>query len=82
VLERHVYLNEPKQMTRKVDVRTPFDMALDPAGRAIHRQRTLDAIRAYHAAGKPARTWPLAFLIRRIAHHLTDHAWELEDRSI
>jgi hypothetical protein len=81
VLERHVYLNEPKQMTRKVEVRTPFDMALDPAGRAEHRQQTLDAIRAYHAAGKPARTWPIAFLIRRIAHHLTDHGWELEDRS-
>ena len=82
VLERHVYVNEPEQMTRKVEVRSPRDMVLDPAGRAIHRQQTLDAIRAYHAAGRSARTWPLAFLIRRIAHHLMDHAWELEDRSI
>ena len=80
VLERHVYVNEPEQMTRKVEVRSPRDMVLDPAGRAIHRQQTLDAIRAYHAAGRSARTWPLAFLIRRIAHHLMDHAWELEDR--
>lgn len=82
VLERHVYANEPEQLTRKVEVRTPRDMVLHPAGRAVHRQETLDAIRAYHAAGRPARTWPLAFLIRRIAHHLMDHARELEDRSI
>ena len=82
VLERHVYVNEPEQLTRKVEVRTPRDMVLDPGGRAIHRQQTLDAIRAYHAAGRSARTWPLAFLIRRIAHHVMDHAWELEDRSI
>ena len=82
VLERHVYINEPEQMTRKVEVRSPRDMVLDAAGRAIHRQQTLDAIREYHAAGRTARTWPLAFLIRRIGHHLMDHAWELEDRSI
>ena len=82
VIERHVYKNEPEQFTRKIEVRTPKDMALDPAGRAEHRQRTLEAIRAYHAAGRLARTWPLAFLIRRMAHHLMDHAWELEDRSL
>jgi len=81
VLERHTYISESEQMTRKVEVRSPRDMVLDPAGRAIHRQQTLDAIRAYHADGRPARTWPLAFLIRRLAHHLMDHAWELEDRS-
>ncbi len=82
VIERHVYVNEPEQFTRKVEVRTPRDMVLDPAGRALHRQHTLDAIRAYAAAGRQARTWPLPFLIRRIAHHVMDHAWELEDRSI
>jgi hypothetical protein len=82
VIGRHVHVSESEQMTRKVEVRTPRDMILDPSGRAEHRQQTLDAIRAYHAAGKPARSWPLAFLIRRLAHHLMDHAWELEDRSM
>jgi hypothetical protein len=80
-VERHVYVNEPNQFTRKVGVRTPRDMVLSPDGRAIHRQATLDAIRAYHAAGRAANTWPLAFLVRRVAHHAMDHAWELEDRS-
>ena len=42
----------------------------------------LDAICAYNAEGKPARTWPLQFLVRRTAQHVMDHAWELEDRDL
>lgn len=81
-LEGHVYVSEAGQMTRKVDVRTPRDMLFDPAGRAMHRQQTLAAIRAYHADGRQARSWPIPFLIRRMAQHLLDHTWELQDRSI
>jgi hypothetical protein len=78
---RHVYANEPEQFTRKVEVRTPREVVLTPDGRATHRQETLDAIRAYNAEGKTARTWPIQFLVRRIAHHVMDHAWEMEDRD-
>ena len=79
---RHVHLNEPEQFTRKVEVRTPREAMLSPDGRAAHREATLDAIRAYNAEGKTARTWPIQFLIRRIAHHAMDHAWEMEDRDL
>jgi hypothetical protein len=78
---RHVYANEPEQMSRKVEVRTPKEVVLTPKGLAAHRQAYLDAIRAYNAEGKPARTWPIQFLIRRTAHHAMDHAWEMEDRA-
>jgi hypothetical protein len=78
---RHVYVTEPEQMTRKVEVRTEREAVLTPDGLAAHRRATLDAIRAYNAAGKPARTWPIQFLLRRIAHHVMDHAWEMEDRD-
>jgi hypothetical protein len=78
---RHVYLNEPGQFSRKVEVRTPFEDVLAPGGLARHRQEYLDAIRAYNTDGKPARTWPIQFLVRRTAHHVMDHAWEMEDRS-
>jgi hypothetical protein len=79
---RHVHLNEPEQFTRKVEVRTPREPMLTLDGRAAHREETLDAIRAYNAEGKAARTWPIQFLIRRIAHHVMDHAWEMEDRDL
>ena len=80
---RHVHVNEPEQFTRKVEVRTPRELVLTPDGRAAHREATLEAIRAYNAEGRIAgRTWPIQFLIRRIAHHVMDHAWELEDRDL
>ena len=79
---RHVVLNEPDQFSRKVEVRTPFEVVLTPDGLATHRQVYLDAIRAYNAEGRPARTWPIQFLVRRTAHHVMDHAWEMEDRDL
>jgi hypothetical protein len=78
---RHVYLNEPDQWSKKVEVRTPLESVLNAAGLAAHRAAYLDAIRAYNAEGKPARSWPIQFLIRRTAHHVMDHAWEMEDRD-
>ena len=78
---RHVIINEPEQFSRKVEVRTPPDVVITPGGLAKHRQRYLDAIRAYNAEGRPARTWPIQFLVRRTAHHAMDHAWEMEDRA-
>jgi len=82
-LFRHVHVNEAQQFTRKVEVRTPREMVLSPDGRAAHREATLDAIRAYNAEGRIAgRSWPIQFLVRRIAHHVMDHAWEMEDRDL
>jgi hypothetical protein len=77
----HVYINEPEQFSRKVEVRTPPDVVLTADGLATHRQGYLKAIRAYNAEDKPARTWPIQFLVRRTAHHVMDHAWEMEDRD-
>ena len=79
---RHVYGTEPANWSRKVGVRTELDVVLTRDGLERHRQQYLDAIRAYNAEGKPARTWPIQFLVRRTAHHLMDHAWELEDRDL
>ncbi len=78
----HVYVTEPDQFSRKVEVRTALDVVQTPAGLVRHREAYLDAIRAYNAEGKSARTWPIQFLIRRTAHHVMDHAWELEDRDL
>ena len=79
---RHVYGSEPEQFSRKVEVRTAREVVLTPDGRARHRHDYIEAIRAYNAQGKAARTWPIQFLVRRTAHHVMDHAWELEDRGL
>ncbi len=80
-IARHVYIGEPDQLSRKVEVRTDPAVVMTPDGLAAHREAYLDAIRAWNAEGKRARTWPIQFLIRRTAHHVMDHAWELEDRD-
>ncbi len=79
---RHVYGTEPAQFSRKVGVRTSHAILLTPDDLATHRLEYLDTIRAYNAGAKPARTWPIQFLIRRTAHHVMDHAWEMEDRDL
>ena len=63
-------------------MRTPLEVVLTTKGLAAHRAAYLDAIRTYNAEGRPARTWPIQFLIRRTAQHAMDHAWELEDRDL
>jgi hypothetical protein len=60
---RHVYGTEPEQFSRKVEVRTPIEVVLAPDGLATHRNAYLHAIRAYNVEGKPARTWPIQFLV-------------------
>lgn len=78
----HVHVSELRNWSPKVGVRSELDALLTPDGLADHRARFVDAIRAYHAEGRPARRWPIAFLIRRTAQHVMDHAWELEDRDL
>ena len=78
---RHVYASEAEQFSRKVEVRTPREVVLTHEGLVGHRMAYLEAIRAYNAEGRPARTWPIQFLIRRTAQHVMDHTWEIEDRD-
>jgi hypothetical protein len=33
-------------------------------------------------AGSPAATWPPQYSLRRLAWHVLDHAWEIEDKSV
>ena len=49
---------------------------------SAHRDTYCDAIRALHAQGKMARTWPLRYLIRHTAFHTLDHTWEMEDKDL
>ena len=54
----------------------------DAAAVAATRNAILDAIRA--SAGGPQggeKRWPPRYVARRMAWHVLDHAWEIEDRS-
>jgi hypothetical protein len=77
---RHVIVNE-QDWARKLGLHIERGM---PTEEALSAQRDAycAAIRALHAEGKPARSWPLRYLIRHTAFHALDHTWEMEDKDL
>jgi hypothetical protein len=67
---------------KKLGVSTPRDAMPTDKELTAHRDAYCQAIRAFHAQGQMARTWPLRFLIRHTAFHTLDHAWEMEDKDL
>ena len=61
---------------RKIGVRAS-DATTD-----VRRELIVEALRAGGLPQGPrAKPWPLRYAIRRIAWHVLDHAWEIEDKS-
>ena len=71
-----------QDMAAKLGLRTPYSDLLSDEGLQAHRDAYCTTIRAFHAQGKLARTWPLRYLIRHTAYHTLDHAWEMEDKDL
>lgn len=69
-------------MARKLGLRLPPDTVQTDEGLHAYRETYAEAIRACHAEGRLARTWPLRYLIRHTAFHTLDHAWEMEDKDL
>ena len=78
---RHV-LGAEQDWAAKLGVRTPEAALLTDEGLRAYRDAYHAAIRAFHAQGRPVRTWPLRYLIRHTAYHTLDHAWEMEDKDL
>ena len=55
---------------------------LTPAGLAYHRDRFVEAMRAWYAEGQPLGNWTIRFLLRHTAYHVLDHTWEMQDRDL
>ena len=79
---RHTLASEQQDWAKKIGMRPSEDVTLTDEGLHAHRDADSTAIRALHAQGKMARTWPLRFLIRHTAFHTMDHAWEMEDKDL
>jgi hypothetical protein len=66
---------------RKIGLRLPQPVADDDAGTEALRDAIEGALRAARG-GAPSGTtgWPPRYAARRIAWHVLDHAWEIEDK--
>jgi hypothetical protein len=79
---RHVLANEGVDFAKRVKVPSELDDLLTPGGLAHHRDRFVEAMRDWYAAGKPLGNWTIPYLLRHTAYHTLDHAWEMQDRDL
>jgi hypothetical protein len=61
----------------------PRDKAAEagPGAEAALRDRITAAFRSPGQVATPPNGWPLRCAARRIAWHVLDHRWEIEDKS-
>ena len=79
---RHVLANEGGDFSKRVKVESELADLLTPAGLARHRDRYVEAMRAWYLEGKPLGRWTIPYLLRHTAYHVLDHAWEMQDRDL
>jgi len=79
---QHVLVTEGDDFSKRVKAKSELKDLLTPRGLAHHRDRFVDAMRAWYAEGKPLGKWTIPYLLRHTAYHVLDHAWEMQDRDL
>ncbi len=79
---RHVLYTEGDDFSKRVKVPAALDDMLTPGGLAEHRDRYVEAMRAWYEEGKPLGNWTIPYLLRHTAYHVLDHTWEMQDRDL
>jgi len=82
VIVRHVMVTEGGDFSRRVKAESKLEDLLTPGRLARHRDRFVEAMRAWYAEGKPLGNWTIPYLLRHTAYHVLDHAWEMQDRDL
>jgi len=79
----HVLEAERGYVRRNLDLRHPTFEIGDSEAMAAHRAAIITAVRAFGPCGEvPGKAWPVRYTIRRMAWHVLDHAWEMEDKDL
>ncbi len=79
---RHILGNEGGDFSKRVKAESELDDLLTPGGLAHHRDRYVEAMRAWYEDGKPLGKWTIPYLLRHTAYHVLDHTWEMQDRDL
>ena len=78
---QHVLGQEGGDFSKRVGVAAEGDLDT-PAELAEHRDRFVEAMRAWYVEGKPLGKWTIPYLLRHTAYHVLDHTWEMQDRDL
>ncbi|MFL5775348.1 MAG: hypothetical protein ACJ76W_03650 [Chloroflexota bacterium] len=79
---RHVLANEGGEFSKRVNAKSELEDLQTRGGLGHHRDRFVEAMRAWYAEGKPLGNWTIPYLLRHAAYHVLDHAWEMQDRDL
>ena len=79
---RHVLGQEAGDFWKRVKVQAELEDLQTPDDLAFHRDRFVEAMRAWYAEGKPLGNWTIPYLLRHTAYHVLDHTWEMQDRDL
>lgn len=73
---RHV-IDAERAYARSIGLRPPPDLPIDAL-----RAQVMEVFRlGTDGSPLPGGTWPLRYAARRVAWHVLDHAWEIEDKA-
>lgn len=78
----HVVGAEAGAYAPRLAVRLPRAGLPEAAAVAAQRSALVSALRRAAAGPEVPRSWPPRYAARRIAWHVLDHAWEIEDRAL
>jgi hypothetical protein len=79
---RHILAAEGGDFSKRVKAKSELEDLLTPGGLAHHRDRFVEAMRAWYAEGRPLGNWTIPYLLRHAAYHVLDHTWEMQDRDL
>lgn len=79
-IAEHVHESE-RAYARTIGVRYTPTMFAQHGGLAAMRAEILEVIGGERRPDTSGRGWPLRYAARRIAWHVLDHAWEIQDKS-
>jgi hypothetical protein len=72
-----------RSYARKIGVRTPPFDSFDTGATAVHHEAVYEAIAQLRRGETVAPNgWPVRYAIRRMAWHILDHAWEMQDKDL
>ena len=75
---------EGGDFSKRVKVPAEYGDLPTPAELAEHRDRFVEAMRAWYEEGKKLGNgnWTIPYLLRHAAYHVLDHTWEMQDRDL
>lgn len=67
---------------RRIGVKTPPFDPFDVDARREHSAVVYDTLIQRRSGEVTGKEWPMRYALRRMAWHILDHAWEMEDKDV